>query len=84
MWPEAVETVLRSHPDVADVLVRGADDPEWGQVVEALVVPEPGSNPTLDSLRSHVKADHPAFMAPKRLTLVVEIPRTALGKPIRR
>ncbi len=84
VWPEAVESALRTHPAVADVLVRGSDDPEWGQVVEAMVVPEPGSTPTLDSLRSHVKADHPAFMAPKRLTLVDEIPRTALGKPIRR
>ncbi len=84
VWPEAVESALRTHPAVADVLVRGSDDPEWGQVVEAMVVPEPGSAPTLDSLRSHVKADHPAFMAPKRLTLVDEIPKTALGKPIRR
>ena len=43
----------------------------------------PGSAPTLDALRTHVKAGHPAFMAPKRLVLVDEIPRTALGKPIR-
>jgi O-succinylbenzoic acid--CoA ligase len=84
VWPEAIETALRSHPDVSDVLVRGADDPEWGQVVEAMVVAEPGSTPSLDSLRSHVKATHPAFMAPKRLTFVDKIPRTALGKPVRR
>ena len=49
-----------------------------------MVVPNDESAPSLASLRGHVKAAHPAFMAPKRLTLVDAIPRTALGKPIRR
>jgi O-succinylbenzoic acid--CoA ligase len=83
VWPEAVESILRAHPDVSDVLVRGADDPEWGQIVEATVVPMPDSMPTIDSLRAFVKTDHPAFMAPRRLVLADEIPRTSLGKPIR-
>jgi o-succinylbenzoate---CoA ligase len=79
VWPEAVEQVLRTHPSVADVMVRGVDDPEWGQVVEAVVVP---STPDvrLQDLRAHVKQTHPAFMAPKRLVLVERLQRTALGK----
>ncbi len=79
VWPEAVEAALADHPGVADVLVRGVDDPEWGQLVDALIVPV-GDPPTLDSIRAHVKQRHPAFMAPKRLTLVESLPRTALGK----
>lgn len=79
VWPEAVEAALADHPGVADVMVRGVDDPEWGQLVEALIVPA-GDPPTLDSIRAHVKTRHPAFMAPKRLTLVESLPRTALGK----
>ena len=47
VWPETVEAIVRTHPDVADVLVRGVDDAEWGQIVEALVVPVPGSVPTI-------------------------------------
>jgi O-succinylbenzoic acid--CoA ligase len=84
VWPEVVESILRAHPDVADVLVRGAQDAEWGQLVEALVVPTAGTVPTIEKMREHVKLNHPAFMAPRRLTLVDRIPRTALGKPIRR
>ncbi len=57
MWPETVEAVVRTHPDVADVLVRGVDDAEWGQIVEALVVPVAGAVPTIDALRAHVKVD---------------------------
>lgn len=82
VWPEAVERILLSHPGVADVLVRGRPDPEWGSLVETLVVT---SDPTLtlDVLRDHVKESAPAHMAPKLLTLVDRIPRTSLGKPIR-
>ncbi len=82
VWPEAVERLLVTHPHVADVLVRGLPDAEWGHVVEAIVVPT-GSPPSLDELRAHVKVSAPSFMAPKRLTVVDRIPRTALGKPIR-
>jgi o-succinylbenzoate---CoA ligase len=79
VWPEAVEAALADHPAVAEVLVRGVDDAEWGQLVEAVIVPV-GEPPTLESLRAHVKERHPAFMAPKRLTVVASLPRTALGK----
>ena len=79
VWPEAVEAALADHPGVADVMVRGVDDPEWGQVVETLIVPV-GDPPTLDSIRAHVKAHHPAFMAPRRLAVVESLPRTSLGK----
>jgi o-succinylbenzoate---CoA ligase len=79
VWPEAVEAALADHPGVAEVLVRGVDDAEWGQVVEAVVVPR-GDPPTLDSIRDHVKLHHPAFMAPKRLTLASSLPRTSIGK----
>ena len=81
VWPEHVEDALRDHPDVRDVMVRGVDDPEWGQIVEAVIVPAASSTPpTLDSLRAHVKATHPSFVAPRSLRLVDELPRTSLGK----
>ena len=81
VWPEAVEAALRTHPEVGDVGVLGLDDPEWGQVVTAIVVPaRPSSPPTLDALRDHVKERLPGFQAPRRLVLTTELPRTSLGK----
>ncbi len=79
VWPEAVEAALADHPDVAEVMVRGVDDDEWGQLVEAVVVPV-GDPPSLESLRDHVKQRHPAFMAPRRLEIVASLPRTSIGK----
>ena len=79
VWPEAVEAALIDHPDVRDVMVRGVADPEWGQLVEAVIVPG-DAVPTLESLRNHVKQHHPVFMAPKRIEIVTSLPRTSIGK----
>ncbi len=79
VWPEAVEAALADHPDIAEVMVRGVPDPEWGQLVEAVIVPG-DTVPTLESVRAHVKERHPAFMAPKRIQIVSSLPRTSIGK----
>ena len=77
VWPEAVEAALADHPSVAEVMVRGVDDPEWGQLVEAVIVPA-GDPPTLESLRGHVKRRHPASWPPSASPLVEsQLPRTA-------
>ncbi len=82
VWPEQVERALRTHASVRDVMVRGVDDPEWGQRVEAVVVPA-GRAPSLSELRDHVRLDHPAFLAPRSLIVTDVLPTTALGKPRR-
>ena len=79
VWPEAVEAILATHPAVAEAMVRGVADDEWGQVVEAVIVPvrrgaDPGRDPR------HVKDVQPAFMAPRSIRIVDALPRTALGK----
>ena len=46
--PAEIEDVLVEHPQVRDVAVVGADDPEWGQIIVAVVCPQPApvSSPT--------------------------------------
>lgn len=85
VWPDAVEAVLRRDPAVAEVAVVGRPDPEWGQRVEAWVVAAPGfPPPALDALRDRVRAELPAWCAPRALHLVTALPRTPLGKVRRR
>ena len=80
MWPEAVEAIIADHPSVADVMVRGVDDPEWGQIVEAVVVPV-NAAPTLDQLRDHVKVAasglHGPAIARDRRGAPPDLPRQA-------
>jgi O-succinylbenzoic acid--CoA ligase len=85
VWPAPVEQVLHDHPGVAEVAVVGRADPEWGQLVTAVVVPtDPTRAPSLDELRALVRDSLPAHCAPKRLELVDALPRSLLGKVQRR
>lgn len=81
VWPELVEAALITHQLVRDVGVSALPDPEWGQVVAAWVVPMDEANPpSLDELRGLAREQLPAFMAPRALFVVNELPRTNLGK----
>jgi o-succinylbenzoate---CoA ligase len=85
VWPVVVERALATDARVREVAVVGRPDPEWGQRVTALVVPVDRScPPTLDELRTVTKRDLPAYCAPRELVLVTELPRTGLGKLVRR
>jgi o-succinylbenzoate---CoA ligase len=85
VWPVAVERVLAALAGVREVAVVGRPDPEWGQRVTALVVPtDPTDPPTLDELRDTAKRDLPGYAAPRELIVVTELPRTGLGKLVRR
>jgi o-succinylbenzoate---CoA ligase len=77
----AVEAVLRRADGVADVAVTGRDDPEWGQVVVAVLAPtDPADPPALEALRAHVRRTHPAAWAPRELRVVGALPRDPMGK----
>jgi O-succinylbenzoic acid--CoA ligase len=81
VWPDPIERVLASHPDVAEVAVVGRPDAEWGQRVVAFVVPrDHGHPPRLADLRAVAKAELPSWCAPRELVLVDALPRTNLGK----
>ncbi len=81
VWPEAVEAVLRDHPQIADVAVVGEPDPEWGEIVSAYVVPlNSNVRLTLVEVRRYAKRRLPGFAAPRRVTNVAVIPRNVVGK----
>ena len=84
VWPSVVENSLASHPNVDEVVVRGAPDTTWGQRVVAYVILNDSlgaSNAALlSNLREHVKQTLPAFCAPQQVIVLSQIPRTSLGK----
>jgi o-succinylbenzoate---CoA ligase len=81
VWPSQVEAALRADRRVADVQVVGRPDDEWGERVEAIVVPaDPSAPPTLDALRSQARDRLPPFALPRSVVLVERLDRTPSGK----
>ncbi len=79
-----VEAVLSGHPGVAEVVVVGVPDPEWGQQVVAAVVPTaPGAWPTLAQLRDFAATQLPAAALPRLVVGLAELPLLTSGKPDR-
>ena len=78
--PQVVEAVLATHQGVAEAVVLGAPDPEWGEAVVAVVVAGPAGAPTLAELREHVRAELGGHAAPRRLHVVAELPLRGPGK----
>lgn len=81
--PGDVEAALVDHPAVADIAVIGIPDPQWGEIVCAVVVAA-GDPPTLDDLVAHCETRLARFQRPRRLALVDAIPRNATDKIQRR
>jgi O-succinylbenzoic acid--CoA ligase len=81
VWPDEVESALRSHPKVREIGVGGRLDPEWGQRVVAFIVPaDPADPPTLEELRDLATVRIGRHKAPRELVLVERLPQTVSGK----
>jgi fatty-acyl-CoA synthase len=81
VFPEEVEAVLKSHPDVFDAIVVGVADERWGEHVAAVVAPREGRAPTLEELADYCRQALAGYKVPRQLTLVDEVKRTPAGKP---
>lgn len=78
-----VESVLRRHPAVADVAVVGLPDAEWGQCVTAAVELREGASLDLETLRAWARERLAVYKVPRRLEVLDELPRNALGKVVK-
>jgi acyl-CoA synthetase (AMP-forming)/AMP-acid ligase II len=82
IFPEEVESSVRSHPDVMDAIVCGAPDERWGQTVAAIVQPRAGHEaPSLQSLQEHCRQSIAGYKLPRRLYVVDAVERSPSGKP---
>lgn len=78
-----VETVILHHPLVAECVVIGVKDAEWGERVTAVVVLQSGKQEkdlTLEDLREYCKKKLPGYQCPTQLKIVDKLERNAVGK----
>jgi acyl-CoA synthetase (AMP-forming)/AMP-acid ligase II len=84
VYPREVEDALHAHPAVAECAVVGAPDERWVEAVVAFVVRRPGSQVTGAELTDHVRARLAGYKVPKRVEFVPAIPKSGVGKILRR
>ena len=71
--------ILR-HPAVVEVAVVGLPHEQWGEAPHAFVVLRPGASLEYEELRQFARERLAGFKAPKGMTVVSELPKTATGK----
>lgn len=82
--PTEVEDALRSFEGVADVAVVGLPDAHSGEKVVAAVVMEPGASFDEAAIRAYARDTLTAYKVPKSVVQLDDLPRSIVGKVIRR
>ncbi|MDD1791565.1 AMP-binding protein [Enterovibrio sp. ZSDZ42] len=82
VYPSEVEQVLSSHPDVLEVAVVGVPDAVTGEAVNAHIT----AKETIDlvALQQYCRENLAAYKIPKQILVVSELPKSAVGKILRR
>jgi long-chain acyl-CoA synthetase len=84
VWPREVEEALATHPAVAEVGVAGVNDPVKGQAVRAWVVLHAGQQVSEHDLQAHCRAIVARYKVPTRIEFRQQLPKTMVGKVLRR
>jgi fatty-acyl-CoA synthase len=80
VYPEEVDDVIKTMPDVDDCLVFGTPDEQFGQIVSAVVQPRAGAKLTDTEVTDWVRERLARYKAPRRVVFVDTVPRLPNGK----
>jgi long-chain acyl-CoA synthetase len=84
VYPREVEEVLLSHPAVREAAVIGVAEERHGEVPRAFVALKPGASVTPEELMQHCEVNLARFKVPRIIELRPELPKTMIGKVLRR
>jgi long-chain acyl-CoA synthetase len=84
VWPREVEDVLYQHPAVKEAAVVGVPDEYRGETVKAFVSLKADVDITAAELIAFCRERMAAYKYPRAVEFVVEVPKTATGKFLRR
>jgi long-chain acyl-CoA synthetase len=84
VFPKEVEELIGNHPDVSEVAVAGLPDVGTGEAIKAWIIKKPGSNLTEEALFAWCKENITHYKVPKYLEFREDLPKTAVGKILRR
>ncbi len=84
VWPREVEEVISEHPKVLEVGVAGIPDAYRGETVKAWIVLKSGESASEEDIREWCREKLAAFKVPTQVEFREELPKTMVGKVLRR
>jgi long-chain acyl-CoA synthetase len=86
VYPAVIENIIKEHPAVFEVGVAAIPHPEkeGQEALKAWVVKQPGTNVTEQEILAHCSQKLAPYEVPRRIVFVNELPKSAVGKTLRR
>ncbi|MFS0875653.1 long-chain-fatty-acid--CoA ligase [Solibacillus isronensis] len=84
IYPREVEEVLYEHEAIQECVVAGIPDPYRGETVKAYIVLKEGKSVTDKELNEYCRKNLAAYKVPRFYEFRQELPKTAVGKILRR
>ncbi|MBU2547734.1 MAG: long-chain fatty acid--CoA ligase [Proteobacteria bacterium] len=84
IYPRDIDEVLFEHPKILEACAVGVPDPYRGETVKAFVVTRPGETLTEAEVIGYCREKLAAYKAPKLVEFVDELPKSMIGKVLRR
>ena len=84
VYPREIEEVLFQHPGVKEAVVAGVPDPYRGETVKAYVVLQDGAEVNAAALEAYCREHLAAYKVPRQFEFRAELPKSMIGKPLRR
>jgi len=81
--PFEIDQVINDYHKVAEGIAFSIESPEFGEDIAAVVVPKSGESLTEDEIFTHLKQHLPSRLIPKLVLIRDNIPKNAIGKPLR-
>jgi long-chain acyl-CoA synthetase len=84
IYPVELDNVLFDHPKILEACTVGIPDEYRGETVKAFIVVKEGETLTEEEVTAYCKEKLAAYKVPKLVEFVDELPKTAVGKILRR
>ncbi len=84
IYPKEIDEVLYEHPKIVETCAVGVPDEYRGETVKAFVVIKPGESLTEEEVIDYCRERLAAYKVPKQIEFLPSLPKSAVGKILRR
>ena len=84
IYPKEIDEVLYEHPKILEACAIGIPDEYRGETVKAFVVSKPGQTLESEEVLRFCRERLAAYKVPKSIEFLEELPKSAVGKVLRR